>query len=152
MRIELYKILIDESSDGTAYHYTSSDTAFDHDGDTYEPAAIGRGDMVQGNEINRQDVQILVPFDNEVAAVYLADTPDVVATVTIFRAEDAEDRKGSRSCWSANPYLPRCAAPGRGRGIRCSVVTLFMGRRAASTGRPTQWPARCPPSMAPRSR
>ena len=130
MRIELYKIVIDESSDGTAYHYTSSDTAFDHDGDTYEPAAIGRGDMVQGNEINRQDVQIRVPFDNPVAAIYLAETPDVTASVTIFRVEDADTVTPTvLTYWKGRIAATR--AEGQQVVLECESVFTGMRRTGA---------------------
>jgi len=138
MRIELYKIVIDESSDGTAYHYTNSDTAFDHDGDTYELAAIGRGDMVQGNEINRQDVQIRVPFDNPVAAIYLADTPDVVATVTIFRVEDADESDPTvLTYWKGRIAATR--AEGQQIVLECESVFTSMRR----TGARARYQAQC---------
>jgi hypothetical protein len=155
MRIELYKVVIDSE----AYHWTSSDTAFDHDGDTYEPDAIGRGDMVQGDEINRQNVQIRVPFDNPVAAVFLADTPDVVATVTIFRVEDA-DTDANRADLLEGPHR-RHARRGAADVLECESVFTSM-RRTGARARyqvqcrhalygtacgvdkaATQWPARC---------
>jgi uncharacterized phage protein (TIGR02218 family) len=126
MRIELYKIVIDSE----AYHWTSSDTAFEHDGDTYEPAAIGRGDMVQGDEINRQNVQIRVPFDNPVAAVFLADTPDVVVSVTIFLVTDADDSEPTvLTYWKGRVAGTR--AEGQQMLLECESVYTSMRRTGA---------------------
>jgi uncharacterized phage protein (TIGR02218 family) len=126
MRIELYKVVIDSE----AYHWTSSDTAFDHGGDTYEPVMIGRGDMVQGDEMNRQNVQIRVPFDNPVAAVFLADTPDVVATVTIFRVEDADTVTPTvLTYWKGRIAATR--AEGQQVVLECESVFTSMRRTGA---------------------
>ena len=123
--IELYRIAVDDSSDGTLFHFSNGDEDYVHDGDTYEPATIGRADMVQGSEINRQNVQIRVPYDNPVAAVYLAGTPDVVATVTIFRVEDAT----VLTYWKGRIAATR--ATGQQMVLECESVFTSMRRTGA---------------------
>lgn len=82
----LYKIVLD----GTAYNWTSSDSAIEYNGDTYEPVTIGHNNVEQGNEINRANLSIVVPRDNPVAAQYLSSVPDHPASVTIFRVLDEQ--------------------------------------------------------------
>jgi uncharacterized phage protein (TIGR02218 family) len=128
--LELYKIVIDDSSDGSAFHFCNGDEPFEHEGDTYEPVTIGRSDMAQGEEINRQNVQIRVPFDNPVAAVYLEDTPDVVAIVTVFRVQDADTSEPTvLTFWKGR--IAGTRAEGQQMLLECESVFTSMRRTGA---------------------
>lgn len=81
---ELYRI----AYEATVWTWTSGDEPVEHGGETYTPETIGRSDIEQGSEINRQPIQITLPRTNALARQYLIDTPDHTASVTIFRRRD----------------------------------------------------------------
>lgn len=99
---ELYKIVVDDSSDAITsseiisssesysgvYYWNNSDVDIVYDGETYTPEVVSRSDMVQNNEINRQDIELRVEPSNPIAQLYYHNPPEVVVTVTIFRKEN----------------------------------------------------------------
>jgi uncharacterized phage protein (TIGR02218 family) len=94
---ELYRIVVDQpgASDASEtytnlYLWNNSDEDIVYNEETYEPVALSRGDIVQNGEINRANVRFNIAPDNPLAQLYNSQTPDVVATVTIFRQEDNE--------------------------------------------------------------
>ena len=77
---ELYRIVV--GSD--VYTLTSGADPVDYNAETYVPDSIGRGDMEQGQDINRENIQIQIPRTSGIAQIYLQSSPDVTASVTIF--------------------------------------------------------------------
>jgi hypothetical protein len=47
--------------------------------------------MTQEKEMNRQNINLTLPFDNELSQLYFRDVPDVVASVTLFRFEQESE-------------------------------------------------------------
>ena len=96
MRVtELYRIVVDQpgASDASEiypnlYLWNNSDEDIVYNLETYEPVAVTRNEIVQNGEINRANVKLTIAADNPLAQLYNTQTPDVVATVTIFRQED----------------------------------------------------------------
>ncbi len=86
--VELYRFAL-----GTQrWTYTSSQSAVVHQHETYAPAAIRRSGIEQGNEINRAGMEITLPRDTPLAALFISAPPEGVVSVTIYRfhAGDAE--------------------------------------------------------------
>lgn len=65
--------------------YTSGDAAIEHNGETYQPVAIDSSGTEQTTEINRANIEITLPRDNPVAALFIGDTIDAITAVTVFR-------------------------------------------------------------------
>jgi uncharacterized phage protein (TIGR02218 family) len=86
--VEMIRIVVDEADSDGVYLWTTGDEPVDHDGDTYLPYPVARGDIVQSGEINRANIRLSVPPDCELARDFNADPPDVVASVTVFRKQD----------------------------------------------------------------
>jgi uncharacterized phage protein (TIGR02218 family) len=98
--VELYKIVVNNIGVGSGggsetFHWTNSDEEIEYEGDTYVPEVVSRSDMVQNNEINRQDIQLTIAPDNPLAEIYYKNPPEAVATVTVFRGE----QDSSTSCF-----------------------------------------------------
>ena len=85
---ELFSINIDPVQ---RFYFTSGDKAITYLGDTYIPVAISRSEMTQEKEMNRQNIKLTLPFDNELSQLYFRDVPDVVASVTLFRFEQESE-------------------------------------------------------------
>ena len=85
---ELFSINIDPVQ---RFYFTSGDKAITYLGDTYIPVAISRSEMTQEKEMNRQNINLTLPFDNELSQLYFRDVPDVVASVTLFRFEQESE-------------------------------------------------------------
>ena len=84
---EFYKVIAGEIT----YLWAAGDETIVHDGDTYTPTVVGRSDMVQREEMNRANITLRVPFDNELAQLLFTEVPDVVVSVTLFRQEEEPD-------------------------------------------------------------
>ncbi|HSH42876.1 MAG TPA: phage BR0599 family protein [Arenicellales bacterium] len=80
---ELYRFTQGEQ----VWTYTSADAAIEHNGETYEPAALGRSALEQTAEINRANISITLPRTNPVAALFLADSPEAITALTVLRQE-----------------------------------------------------------------
>lgn len=86
--VELYRFAL-----GTQrWTYTSGQTAVTYQSETYDPAAIRRSSIEQGNELNRASIEITLPRDNPLAGLFIASPPEGVVSVTVYRqhAGDAE--------------------------------------------------------------
>jgi uncharacterized phage protein (TIGR02218 family) len=82
---ELYHINIDPVQQ---FYFTSADHPITYLGNTYVPTTITRGDMIQREEMNRQNLTLKIPFDNPMPEIYFREVPDVVAIVTMYRFEE----------------------------------------------------------------
>lgn len=82
---ELYHINIDPVQQ---FYFTSADHPITYLGNTYVPTTITRGDMVQREDMNRQNLTLKIPFDNPMPEIYFKEVPDVVAIVTMYRFEE----------------------------------------------------------------
>ena len=83
--VELYKII---TADVT-YYWNSSDEDIDYLGDTYTPVAISRTNMAQTEEMSKNNLSLTVPYDNQLAILFLEDTTDLYPTMTIFQKQDS---------------------------------------------------------------
>lgn len=84
--IELYKFV----HDADEWHQTSGDEAVTYLGDDYEPTPIGRrGEIEQGEEINRANLPLTVAHDHPVVDLFRGQAPDTTVSITIYRQTDA---------------------------------------------------------------
>lgn len=121
--VELYKIVLDDVS----YLWTSGDEPISHLGETYLPAAIGRTEVEQGEEINRANITLTVPRDSELA-FYLSNTPDHPASVTLFRLEFAEDSPDLQALVYWKGRIASAKASGSEIQISCESVFTSLRR------------------------
>lgn len=83
--IDLYKII----SDGQVYNLTSASIAQTYNGDTYEPAAIGRGGVQSKGEISKANLDVRLALDHPLAASLLGRWAESITSLTIFAKRTA---------------------------------------------------------------
>jgi uncharacterized phage protein (TIGR02218 family) len=79
--VELYRFALGANK----WLFTSGQTEAVYQSETYEPTAIRRSGIEQGNEINRAGLEITLPRDNLLANQFIAAPPDGVMSVTLYR-------------------------------------------------------------------
>lgn len=65
--------------------YTSGQAPVDYLSETYQPLTLARGAIEQANEIHRNGIEITLPRDCPVAALFIAAPPEGIVSVTIYR-------------------------------------------------------------------
>lgn len=84
--IELYKLV----QDGTTYAYTSANEDVTYDGDVYTPVTIGRGDIEQADDMNRESLSVTVPRDNPLGLSLISTMQDTIVSFTLFLQDAGE--------------------------------------------------------------
>jgi uncharacterized phage protein (TIGR02218 family) len=79
--VELYRFALGEKR----WTFTSGQEAVVYPSETYDPAAIKRSGIEQGNEMTRAGLDITMPRDNPMATQFIASPPEGVMSVTVFR-------------------------------------------------------------------
>lgn len=153
--VEFYQFKYGSNS----WRFTSADTEEVYLGNTYATAPISRSSVEQGGEMNRSDIQINVPFDNPIAALYQIQPPGQVVNVTIFRKHisDAEVKviwvgrvlsvewRGNQAVFTCEAVFTSLRRPGLRRvyslncphdlyGIGCAVNKLTYKAVGTVTG------------------
>lgn len=67
------------------WRYTSADADISYSGFVWASVPIERSRIEQGSEMNRSDLKITLPRDNEVALLFRAQPPGDVVTVSVLR-------------------------------------------------------------------
>ncbi len=84
--IEVYRFALG----GDTFLFTSAEDSITLGGDTYEPEAISRGPIAQGQEERRRVLDVTVPSGNSLALRYRGTPPGQKATLTIIRLQRDE--------------------------------------------------------------
>lgn len=79
--VELYYFQIGS----TGYRYTSAEDEMSFGGNTYYPRSIQRTNPEQGTDERRQEIEITLPSNDDVAARYIGIVPGEQTTLTITR-------------------------------------------------------------------
>jgi uncharacterized phage protein (TIGR02218 family) len=90
-RVELYKFVRDTDE----WTLTSSDTAVDYLGDTYEPAVIGHDNRVQRQELAKTNLKIKIDIESDLAVSLLGYFGNDIMSVTLF----LQDSSGTETIW-----------------------------------------------------
>lgn len=69
----------------THFRWTSSDVAQEFESETYVPAVISRSEISQSQEDHAGNIEITVPRDNELAALFIPYIPSTPIGITIHR-------------------------------------------------------------------
>lgn len=78
-----------EFNRGTIYwRYTSADRDITYDGDVYEAVAVSNGGIAQGDN---DDVEILLPADTDIAALYRGTVPSDEIFITVRELHEGDD-------------------------------------------------------------
>lgn len=80
--IDLYKFAQGVES----WRYTSSSGTYSYDSETYAPAVIGRGNIVNTEEVQKNTLEISLDFKNPLAQNLLANVGKVPTLLTMFRS------------------------------------------------------------------
>ncbi|MCP5933964.1 hypothetical protein NL369_28010, partial [Klebsiella pneumoniae] len=78
-------------------------------------APIKRSSIEQGDEINRSSIEITLPRDNPLAAMFIASPPDGVISVTLYRYHASDGAAETIVLWK-----------GRVGGARLSGSVLIL--------------------------
>lgn len=84
--IELYTFAIGSAS----YYFTSAQDSITIGSDTWTAYPISRSDILQGLDARRQELKIIVPGNNSVAALYKDVPPSSRGTLTVIRVQRDE--------------------------------------------------------------
>lgn len=80
--IDLYKFTQGVES----WRYTSSSGTYSYDSETYAPAVIGRGNIVNTEEVQKNTLEIGLDFKNPLAQNLLANVGKIPTLLTMFRS------------------------------------------------------------------
>lgn len=84
MKRELYRIV--EGSQ--VWTLTSASEAISYNGDTFEPATIGRSEAEVKNELTKANIEVKFDLDNPIARRWMTDRVDSVVTLTLFEEDE----------------------------------------------------------------
>jgi len=79
--VELYRFALG----ARRWTFTSGLSPVVYQSETYTPVTIRRSGIEQGNEINRYSIDITLPRDNALAALFISSPPEGVMSVTLYR-------------------------------------------------------------------
>lgn len=104
--IELYRWV----HGADAHYYTSAQEAQSYLGEDFTPAPITRGPVVQGDSIDRAALDIVVPQNHAIAALFRAGVPAAVVSLTIWRQHSSDPDSEIIVLWSGR--VRRCTWSG----------------------------------------
>jgi len=79
--VELYRFTIG----ATTYYYTSAPDSFTFGGNLYQARQIERNELKQTREERQQEIQVLLPAEDEVAARFVGIVPSDIVYLTVSR-------------------------------------------------------------------
>jgi len=89
--VELFQI----NYAGEDYLLTSAATAQEHNGETYEPAPIGRGGTQVKSELSKSNLDVRIGLGHALADAVLSNWSETQASLTIFRVRTS----GTETVW-----------------------------------------------------
>lgn len=106
--------------------FTPGQTAVVYQNDTYQPASIKRGNIEQGNDINRAMMEIFMPRDNPLAALFIASPPEGIVSVTLYRYHATDAALETIVLWKGRVGGARLA--GSELSLKCEPVASSLKR------------------------
>lgn len=105
---------------------TSGQQTVVHQSEDYLPAAIGRSALEQTDEINRNGIEIRLPRDHPVAALFIASPPEGVVSVTLYRRHRGDPDGEFITLWKGRVLAARLA--GSLATLKCEPVASSLKR------------------------
>ncbi len=122
-----------------AYHaFTDAERPLTHDSITYEPEAIGRGDVTSSGSLDRTTLEISVPLTNPLGELFLVYPPSQVVTVIIFQGHIGDPANEFLAIW--NGRVINCSRGDSEITLTCEPVATSMRR----SGLRRNWQYSCP--------
>lgn len=120
--VELYEFALGAKR----WRFTSGQEAVSYFSQTYAPAALQRGGIEQGTELNRAGLSIRVFRDNPVAALFVAQPPDGIVSVTILRRHLTDPAQEWITLWKGR--VVGCRFSGSTAELSCEPVATSLKR------------------------
>ena len=120
--VELYRFALGLQR----WTYTSGQTAVVYQSETYAPAPIRRSGIEQGNELHRAGLEITLPRDNPLAALFIASPPEGVMSVTLYRFHASDADAETITLWKGRVGGARLA--GSELTLTCEPVATSLKR------------------------
>lgn len=120
--VELYRFALGPQR----WTYTSGQTAVVYLSETYDPAPIRRSGIEQSNEINRSGMEITLPRDNPLAALFIAAPPEGVMSITLYRFHASDTATETILLWKGRVGVARLS--GSELVIKCEPVATSLKR------------------------
>lgn len=120
--VELYRFAFQTQ----AWTLTSTQLPILKDAESYTPAAITRSSLEQTNEINRNGIEIRLPRDHPVAALFIASPPEGVVSVTLYRQHAGDPDQEFITLWKGRVLVARLSASEA--TLKCEPVVSSLKR------------------------
>ncbi|MCX8018193.1 MAG: DUF2163 domain-containing protein [Rhodocyclaceae bacterium] len=120
--VELYEFALG----ATRWRYTTASSAVSYLNQSYEPAIITRGGIEQSEELNRANLSIRVFRDFPVAALFVAQPPDGVLSVSIYRQHLTDPAAEWIVLWKGR--VVGCRFSGSEAELACEPVATSLKR------------------------
>lgn len=120
--VELYRFALGPQR----WTFTSGQTAVVYLSETYAPAPIRRSGIEQGNEINRSGLEITLPRDNPLAALFISSPPEGVVSVTLYRFHASDTATETIVLWKGRVGGARLS--GSELVLKCEPVATSLKR------------------------
>jgi uncharacterized phage protein (TIGR02218 family) len=120
--VELYRFALG----AIKWTFTSGQAKVVYQSETYKPTAIRRSAIEQGNEINRSGLEIRVPHDNPVAALFVAIPPEGVVSVTLYRMHTGDPDNDFITLWKGRVLAARFS--GSEATLKCEPIATSLKR------------------------
>lgn len=126
--IELYRFSIGQSG-AVSFAYCDSDVAVTVSTTVYEPMFINRQAIVASETLDKADLEVRVPEDSDLAALFLTAPPADVVALTIFRChwdEAAGQVTSPQTIWVGR--VLGCSREGFEAKLTCEPVATSLRR------------------------
>lgn len=120
--VELYEFALGSRR----WRFTSGAEKIAYLSQTFAPAVITRGGIEQGTELNRAGLSIRVFRDHPVAALFIAQPPDGVLSVTIYRRHLSDPDAEWIVLWKGR--VVGCKFSGQTAELACEPVATSLKR------------------------
>lgn len=122
MPVELYRF----NQGPLEWNYTSSAEPVLYLSTTYTPEAITRSSISQTGEMAKDGISLVFPRDNEFAAQFLGQTPDLTTTLTLYRGHLTDGDAEFVAYWKGRAVAG--SAAGAEVTVECESVFTSMRR------------------------
>lgn len=120
--VELYRFALGPQR----WTFTSGQTAVVYQSETYTPVSVKRSGIEQGTEINRASMDITLPRDNPLAALFIASPPEGVLSVTLYRYHATDAANETIVLWKGRVSGARLS--GSELTVKCEPLATSLKR------------------------
>ncbi|WKB50771.1 DUF2163 domain-containing protein [Eleftheria terrae] len=108
--------------------YTSGQVPVTYQSETYEPAPISRSNIEHSNELSRSGLEVQVPRDLPLAALFVAAPPEGVVSLTLYRRHLGQGGEASEfvTYWKGRLTVARLA--GAEATLKCEPIASSLKR------------------------